>query len=65
MGPVRAVHVGIGRGVQLKTTVGHGVAQGSPISPALANYFLSDFERAPMIRYAGDVPMLCASDAEA
>lgn len=49
----------------------HGVAQGSPISPLLANYFLSDFDRrmeaesARMIRYADDVLMLCATDAEA
>lgn len=47
-----------------------GVAQGSPISPLLANYFLSEFDRrmeavsARLIRYADDILLLCESSEE-
>jgi CRISPR-associated protein Cas1 len=48
-----------------------GVAQGSPISPLLSNYFLSEFDRrmeaqgARLIRYADDLLLLCESSEEA
>lgn len=48
-----------------------GVPQGSPISPLLANYFLSDFDRhfeaegARLIRYADDFLLLCGTAEDA
>jgi CRISP-associated protein Cas1 len=48
-----------------------GVAQGAPISPLLANYFLSEFDRrmeaqgARLTRYADDILLLCETSEEA
>ncbi len=50
---------------------GRGLAQGSPISPVLANLYLDPFDRAfeacglPLVRYADDFVVMAASEAEA
>lgn len=48
-----------------------GLPQGAPISPALANHFLADFDRAVdgahgrLIRYADDIAVFCADEEAA